>query len=193
MNATVRRLFPPALILLWFLLLGCIFAAPCALSWADPGDFLVRNTIRLSLLYWLIAVQLMLQNDPFARPCWIMACAAYLVHVGVSFEHAHHWSHGAAFRHVEEASGYGAGIFVSYFFTLLWTLDAAWWWASPKSYESRPLWLGWAIHGFMIFIIINGTMIFENGAIRWVSAVALFALGLFWARNRSWKRSVHLG
>jgi hypothetical protein len=171
-----------SLVFLWFLLLAGIFAAPELVAIDDQGDFLVRNTARLAILYWAIAAALMLRDAP-ARRFWALACAAFLAHVAVSFEFAHHWSHAAAFDHVKQASGYGEGIFVSYFFTLVWCADAVWWCAGPASYSERPRWIGWSVHLFMMFIIINGTVVFESGVIRWVSAAVLSALGLLWVRK----------
>ena len=119
-----------------------------------------------------------------SRVVWTLACGAYLVHVAVAFEYFHHWSHAAAFRHVEAGSGFGPGIFVSYFFTLLWAIDVAWWWLAPGSRERRPSWIDGAGFGFMLVIIVNGAIVFASGAMRWVSATALLGLSLLWVRRR---------
>jgi hypothetical protein len=178
-------------IALWFVLLAGIFAAPEVVTLENRGDFLIRNTARIALLYWVIAVVIMLRAGP-ARRFWVLACAAFLIHVAVSFEFAHHWSHAAAFDHVKQASGHGEGVFVSYLFTLVWFADALWWCAWPSSYEKRPAWIDWSIHAFMVFIIINGTVIFESGAIRWVSAAMLPALGLLWLQRHGSMRIASL-
>jgi len=181
---TFGRILSSAIIVLWFPLMAAVLAAPSLFALEQPGDFLIRNTVRVSLIYWAVAVVLMMRRDPFARVYWSLACAAYIVHVVVSFEHVHRWSHAAAFAHVKAASGYGEGIFVSYFFTLLWCVDALFWWVAPRRYETRPAWVCWSIHGFMLFIIINGTVIFENGAIRWISVAVFAALLGIWLKSR---------
>jgi hypothetical protein len=186
MKATAVRLFPVVLVAAWAIALVVVLALPDSIALDDRGDLLIRGTVRLALLYWTIAVALMLRsnsNQRTARLAWTLACAAYLVHVGMAFEYAHNWSHAAAFAHVKQAGGFGEGIFVNYFFTLLWTADAVWWYLDRRGYENRPRWLGWAIHGFMVFMIANGVIIFENGAIRWLGVVVLLGLGwLFWRR-----------
>ena len=209
MNETASRQFSTLLFATWAMCLGCVLVLPYVISLNDPGNFLIRNSVRLALLYWAIAVALSgyrsnpnpthskdEQNRPRCtsgsgcRVAWTLACIAYLIHVGMAFEHAHHWSHATAFDHVKQASGFGEGIFVSYLFTLIWTLDAAWWWIDHVHYENRANWLVRTIHGFMLFIIVNGTIIFENGPIRWIGAAILLGLGwLFWNRIRSVRRS----
>src|SRR5262249_59210931 len=110
-----------------------------------------------------------------ARLLWSGAWLLYCIHVAAAFHYAHHWSHAEAIRSVEEQSGFGEGIFVSYVFTLLWTADVIWWWLSPGSYVRRPRAVGIAIHGFMAFIIFNGAVIFAAGPARWLG-IACFAL-----------------
>jgi hypothetical protein len=171
-----RRLFLTAL---WALLLGGILIAPDFVPLSDRGDFLIRNTVRLALVYWAVAVALMIHSlSATARLAWTLGCAAYLIHVALAFEYAHHWSHREAFRHVEVVSGYGEGIFVSYLFTLVWSADVLWWWMDAKGYRQRPRWVGWAVHGFMVFVIVNATVIFESGVTRWVGVGVLTSLGL---------------
>jgi len=169
-----RRLF---LIAPWALFLAGILVAPDFVPLSDRGDFLIRNTVRLALVYWAIAVALMIRSlSSTARLAWTLGCVAYLVHVAVAFEYAHHWSHREAFRHVETVSGYGEGIFVSYLFTLVWAADVLWWWVNAEGYRQRPRWVAWAVHGFMVFVIVNATVVFESGLTRWVSAAVLLAL-----------------
>jgi hypothetical protein len=176
------RLFPAAIVIIWLLCIGCLLAAPRAVSLADAGDFLVRNSARLALLWWAGAVVLLIRRDSLARLTWTLACIAFVLHVGIAFQEAHHWSFAAAYRHVEEVSGFGEGIFVSYAFTLIWLADAAWWWIDRRGYESRPRWIGWTVHGFMVFVIVNATVVFESGATRWVGATVLLFLAAMWQR-----------
>lgn len=187
MKTGTNRVFLAGLSLFWWVALIYITSAQYPIS--DKGDFPIRATIDLALLYWAIAVGVNLSQKSGdnssrfapARLLWTLACGAYLVHVAVAFEYAHHWSHAEAFEHVRQASGFGEGIFVSYFFTLLWTVDVIWWWIDRVCYERRPRWLNIAIHGFMVFIIINATIIFESGPIRWIGIAVLIGLGgLLW-------------
>lgn len=105
-----------------------------------------------------------------ARWCWGLGAVMFWIHIAVAFHFAHRWSHANGIRHVEETSGFGPGLFVSYFFTLLWAADAAWWALRPTAYAARPTWLGIAIHSFMAFIVLNGTVVFGHTPMREVSA-----------------------
>ncbi len=186
----IRR--PPAgdvlVVASWVLLLAAVLVVPCWLH-ADPGDDLVRWTVRLALVYWAAAVALLMFLEPgerraesgrgrLARWCWTLAWAAYLVHLGMAFHFYHHWSHADAVEHTERVSQLGAGIYVSHFFTLVWSLDVAFWWLRPGRYAARSPWVDRLLHGFMVFIVFNATVVYESGPIRWAGLVGLALLGL---------------
>jgi hypothetical protein len=172
-----------AAVVLWAIVVGATFAIPELIPLADPGDFLVRTTARLAVLGWAVAVALLLRRNPATRLGWTFACAGYLVHVASAFQYAHHWSHTAAYRHVEAVCGFGPGIFVSYAFSLLWTADVLWWWIAPQAYKCRPRWVGWALHGFMAFIVVNATVVYEDGVTRWASLAMFVVLAAIWLRG----------
>src|ERR1700722_13132423 len=100
-----------------------------------------------------------------SRWLWTFAWLTYLVHLAMAFHYAHHWSHAEAVRHTEAVSGFGPGIYVSHFFTLAWTADVAWWWLMPVHYARRPAAIGWCWHAFMVFVIFNATVVYEDGPI----------------------------
>jgi hypothetical protein len=163
------------------------------------GDFRIRATIRVALLYYTLAVTLMSRLRPpewaatgrgqLTRWCWTLAWAAYLIHLAMAFHHYHHWSHADAVAHTRAVSGVGAGIYVSHLFTLLWTLDVAFWWLSPERYATRPAWVDVALHSFMVFVIFNGTVVYESGTIRWAGLGMFTVLALVWLLNRRGSRN----
>ena len=181
------------LLFVWAALLTLVLMLPALTASTTPGEDLTRHTVRLALLYYGGAAVLMLLlsrgewaaegQGRLARCCWSLAWLAYVVHLGMAFHHYHHWSHAAAVRHVHERSGIGAGIYVSHAFTLLWTLDVAFWWLRPRRYAVRSPWIDWLLHGFMAFVVFNSTVVYEQGFVRW-TGVALFAvLGTLWLRR----------
>jgi hypothetical protein len=169
----------------WAALLGLVLALPALTASATPGEDLTRHTVRVALLFYAVASVLMLSLTPgewaaegrgrAARLCWTLAWLAYLIHLGMAMHHYHGWSHADAVRHVRERSGVGEGIFVSHAFTLFWTLDVAACWLRPRRYAARSVWLDRLLHGFMAFMVFNGTVVYEQGFIRW-AGVALFAV-----------------
>ena len=121
-----------------------------------------------------------------ARLCWVLGAVMFWIHVAVAFHFAHRWSHANGIRHVQETSGFGPGLFVSYFFTLLWAIDAGFWLVKPDRYRQRPRWLGIALHSFMAFIVFNGTVVFGHTPMREVSAgVFVVLLGVLLLRWKS--------
>jgi hypothetical protein len=141
---------------------------------ASPNlaDELIRNTIRLALLLYVVALTATLRGKPM-RWLWTLALFVYLLHVAAAFHFAHGWSHAAAVEHTRQISGVGEGIFVNHLFTLLWTADVFWWWLWPDKYAGRSVWFDRGLHSFMLFVIFNATVVFETGATRWVGLALL--------------------
>jgi hypothetical protein len=165
----------------WLALLAGITVYPFLVRPPQSGELLTRNTIRLALLYYAIAAFLTCWSRPtagssriqLARWCWTLAWLAYLVHLAMAFHFYHHWSHADAMAHTRAVSGVGQGIYVSHLFTVLWSADVAYWWLAPAAHAARRRWLNMALHGFMLFVIFNATVVYETGVIRW-AGVALF-------------------
>lgn len=155
----------------------------------------ILTTAWVSFALWAGAVGLILQAKPeewtptaarfrVTQWTWILAAGMFVIHVLVAFHFAHRWQHANAIQHVELTAGFGPGLFVSYFFTLLWIADAVWFGVSPASYAIRPKWLGWAVHGFIVFVTFNGTAVFGHGLLmRGVSVGVFVVLGWYWLRG----------
>ncbi len=138
--------------------------------------YCVHMTILLSLLYVWLSLFLIFRAPRCASTCWALACAAYLIHVACAFAYSHHWSHRQAYLHVQRATNFGSGIFVTYFFSLLWLIDALWFLLAMKNYVHRPTWLARSIRCFLYFIILNGAVIFEGGLSRWGTIIGSVVL-----------------
>ena len=165
-------------------LVATAFATPALVPGDDPADAVTRQTARVAVLFWgVAAAQLLIHDRAWGRAAWTVGAATFLIHVATAFDRVHHWSHDAAVLHVETVSGFGPGLFASYAFTLLWTADAAWWWIDGPGYDRRPAWLDRTIHGFIAFVVFNGTVVYETGFIRWVSVVLFAVLGVLFLRR----------
>ena len=167
----------------WILSLAAAFVVPTA----DRADFATRQTARVAVVFWGLAVGVLLAHGSrmVARWLWTLGVAAFVVHVATAFASIHGWSHSAAFDHVEIVSGFGPGIFISYAFSLLWIGDAVWWWLNRTSYDHRPTSVTSSLHAFMAFIIFNGTVVYETGAVRWVGAMMFAVLAGLVVRRKA--------
>ncbi|HEY1784227.1 MAG TPA: hypothetical protein VGG30_01715 [Pirellulales bacterium] len=190
---------------------AAMLAATLALSVAlgsDLGDLLTRNTVRLSLAWYAAAVGLMLFLAPdewavgtpvsatgwpgrgwLARWCWTWGLICFLVHLGMAFHYFHYWSHAHAFERTRQVAHVGEGIYISYLFTVLWGADVVYWWLNPRGYASRPAWIDRTLHAFMLFIVLNGMVVFESGPIRWAGLLGLAVLAVAWRMARGGRRS----
>jgi hypothetical protein len=152
-------------------------------------DFAVRSSIWFALIaYGAAILSLAFRYQSLARVAWSIGCLAYLVHVALAFEIHHDWSHGAAFQstleRTESTTGFrtGFGLYLNYLFTLVWITDAVYWWlAGVTSYRDRPAWINLTLHGFFLFMIFNGAIVFTNGPARWLGiAVVSTAMLALW-------------
>jgi hypothetical protein len=140
-------------------------------------------TIRITVVLYVLATAAWLtRRDSMARAAWIIGCAFYLAHVAAAFRLVHQWSHDAAYRQTARQTGelfglnWGGGLYFNYFFTLLWIIDAAWWWRGLPQYRARPRAVTIAIQAFFAFMFFNATVVFAKGPIRWLGIMA--GLGL---------------
>jgi hypothetical protein len=174
-------------LLLWTVLLGLVLILPSVLESPSLANDLTRNTVRLALVYYAVAVTLMLSLSKsawassanrvsWARWSWTLAWLTFLVHLYVAFRYYHHGSHEAAVRHTEEVSGFGPGIYFSHLFTVLWTADVVYWWPCPERYARRSPWIDRLLHGYMFFIVFNSMVVFETGLIRWAGLLLTIEL-----------------
>jgi hypothetical protein len=134
----------------------------------------IRESAFLVVFVWAWGWLVMWSVRPaaeLARLVWTWGCLLCLFHLAVAFHVGHGWSHRAAFRHVEEASGFGPGLFVNYLFAAVWVADAAWAWVAFDHYLKRPVWVKWTVVGFMGFVVVNAAVVFGSD----------WRLQLFWA------------
>lgn len=185
------------------------------LSSKEPGlelgsltDVMTVGSIRLSMICLFGALALRQLAQPVvnsdsggpikesgkligAKHLWLLGSLFSLIHALAAITFHHHGSHELAFedtaRQTQELIGIrlGAGIYFNYAFVLIWICDAMWWAAHPGSYLARSNWLTGLIYGFLIFIAINGTIVFETGWTRWISIIAIGWLLIMAFRTRA--------
>lgn len=142
-------------------------------------------TIRAALvgyavvLMWYASRRNMRLSPSAARLIWTSGLLLCIAHVVAAFHYYHDWSHAAAFTHTADETErvvgwrFGGGLYFNYMFTVLWFGDVVWWWLRPAAYQSRPVWVSVALHGFMAFIVVNAVVVFEHGPTRWISLVVI--------------------
>ena len=154
------------------------------------GQSLTRWTVRIALLLYFAAL---IGPRSTARTLYTLGLLFYLTHVAAAFHFFHHWSHTNAYIETARQTNalfhlnWGGGLYFNYAFSLLWLIDAIWWWTAPEArpervqrvewaYNHRPAWLAATIHGFIAFMAFNATVIFAHGPVRWIAAAAFAIL-----------------
>ena len=122
---------------------------------------------------------------------WLGGCAAYWVHAVVAFAGPDRGSVAVAWaetaRQTEALTGIasGAGLVANALFGLVWAADGWRWWRTGRSVppgRGRERGLFLAGQGFLGFLVVNGTVVFGQGAVR-VYGLAVFALlAVVWVR-----------
>lgn len=166
------------------------------------GELLTRWTIRLALLLYLAVIAGHLWWGPLralpskyrwwevSRGLWTLGCVVLLLHMAAAFHYYHHWSHADAaaetLRQTRVVVGlsFAGGIYFNYALALLWVGDCLWWWWDPMGYPRRPRWITIGLHVYLLFIVVNGAVVFEAGPTRWVGLVA--SAGLLGLAARRW-------
>jgi hypothetical protein len=101
----------------------------------------------------------------------------------------HQWSHADAFERTRQIGGLGEGIYFSHLFALLWAANAAAWWLAPARFSARSPWLDRALHGYMLFMVANGMIVYVSGPIRWAGIAMFSILPIAWLAGRRGRSS----
>jgi hypothetical protein len=156
------------------------------------GELLTRWTVRYAVAFYVASLATRGFAPKSSRIAWTVGCLAYLLHVAAAFAYYHDWSHDQAYTFTAQQTNdvvgidWGGGLYVNYWFTLVWIGDATWWWLNAESYRHRPRWLDASIHGFLGFIVFNATVVFATGFSRWFGIAACGLLIAVWYLE--WKR-----
>ena len=161
-----------------------------------PDELLTRGTAWAAL--WLYAageIHRSLQGGSATSGAvrwWsTLGCGTFLMHIVCAFQFYHGWSHAAAYADTARQTAallgrnwnWGGGLYVNYLFALVWLGEMTWSWCRPGGYVKRPRWLTHGVRGFFLFMIVNGTVVFVQGPMRWVGLCLCLVLLVSWSRR----------
>ncbi len=161
----------------------------------DAGQWLTRGTVWLALSLYVaseMAKTAGRSREQGGAARWLnsLGCAAFLAHVACAFQFYHHWSHAAAYADTARQTAalfrwnWGGGLYLNYFFALVWLGEVVWSWRNPRGYLHRPNGMTWAVRGFFLFMMFNGAMVFARGPARWFGLILCLTLVACWLRKR---------
>jgi hypothetical protein len=158
----------------------------------DIGPLLTRGTAMTAFAFYVLAFIPHFRHL-WSRVWWSAGAVVFVVHVICAFHFVHHWSHVDAYaatarRTYELASlDWGGGVYFNYVFTVQWVVDVVWWWVSPVGHLKRASLISYALHGFMLFMWFNGTVVFGGPFARWVGVAGFVVLAGCWVGGRKRK------
>lgn len=153
------------------------------------GDLVISWSIRLSILFYLLSLFLQVvsyqkgRSLKYASLASLIGFAFSLLHFWSAFEYHHHWSHQAAFDETAKRTAdlfgfhFGYGIYFNYFFLAAWGTDLILRCFSSSNSPSQRVLL-WSLQGYLLFIVINGAIVFASGPVQWLTGLALISLAL---------------
>jgi hypothetical protein len=112
-----------------------------------------------------------------------------LVHTVLAFDVVHGWSHDDAVLNtaVQTAAVYGVafggGVYVNYFFFLVWLADLAWW-RRDAGVHRRSRVIAVSLEVFYLVIIVNAAVIFAAGWRQAAGALLVLVLLAAWSRRQ---------
>lgn len=155
----------------------------------EMGMLLTRGTALVAFLFYVMSFVPRFRHA-WSRVWWSAGAAVFILHVICAFHFVHHWSHADAYaataQQTRELAGldWGGGVYFNYVFTVVWIADALWWWTLPAGHRARPRTVSATLHGFMLFMWFNGTVVFGASVARWLGVAAFLLLGMLGLRKR---------
>ena len=147
------------------------------------GEIATRATIWIAMGgYALNCSLLMAAMERTALAAYLAGLVAFIAHVLLAFGVFYGWSHSIAYeetaRQTEAVTGTasGAGLYLNYLFGLIWLLDAIVWVRRGTAIHRRNFLLALLLHGFFLFMIVNGGIVFAGGPVRWFTGALLAGL-----------------
>ena len=121
------------------------------------------------------------RTSRWLRRVWTAGCVAFGLHMIGAFGVFYGWSFAVAWaetaRQTRETTGFdsGIGLIWNLVFALLWLTETVWWWRQPDGYRGRSRGTFLLVHGFMLFMILQGAVVFVSGPRRWLGMLVLAA------------------
>jgi hypothetical protein len=149
-------------------------------------------TIRVALLLLWFAWWLQLRRFGRASAwCFFASWCVYAGHVLAAFHWFHHWSHHHAVEHTAEVSrritgiSAGYGIYFNHLLTLVWlwiTWDAFQQTGNEPS-SSRSIVCRRCAHGYLVFMVIQGAILFAPPSTAVITGLMLAGLSYVWIKR----------
>lgn len=146
---------------------------------SEAGTYL---SIFFAITCWGAAL---VSAPPLARIAWTAGFGLYLAHIVFAFDAFYGWSHHVAMEVTAKETAAvigletGIGLWVNYAFGLILALDVLQQWRTGTRRFAV------AIDWIVIFMIVNGAIIFADGITRLYGAVLIVAvIALRWRRRR---------
>jgi len=153
------------------------------------SDLLMRLAVWLALALFTgaaLARRARPATDRAALALSLVGWVLFAGHVLLAFDTHYGWSHAVAWAETaaqtEALTGlnWGGGLYINYLFGLVWLGELVWWGRDPTGYATRPALVEVTVRGFLLFMVVNGAVVFVTGPQRWPGVALAAALAWAW-------------
>ncbi len=137
-------------------------------------------TIALAIPLWALAI-VRRRQPRSARWLWLAAFVLFVAHIFAAYAEYYEWSHALAWQktaeQVEAFFGVrsGFGLLVNYAFALILLIDLIRHFVGRKGSRWR-----WFVDGFVVFMILNGAIVFGSTISMVIGGLSLAVLFIGW-------------
>lgn len=147
-------------------------------------------TILLATIFWTVAIASGWAERKWATWLWTIGFGLFVIHILAAFQEYYQWNHSVAIaetaRQTKELTGWdsGFGLYINYAFAVCLAIDLVSQYRSGLHHKGRKF-----IDAFVIFMIINGAIVFGTFNSRIVGCACLLALIIARIKTHSPSRS----
>lgn len=131
-----------------------------------------------------------MKTDVLLASTWLVGAILSFCHSAGALATFHHGSQITAFRSTAQQTQdligirIGEGLFVNYAFVMVWLIDAMICIVAPRRYHKLPQAYFYIVKCFLVFIAINGAIVFQGGWTRWIGILCVLIWIVVW-KNRN--------
>ncbi|MAS93321.1 MAG: hypothetical protein CMO55_09000 [Verrucomicrobiales bacterium] len=150
------------------------------------GELITRASIWLAMLCWTAAI--ISRGKPSAKWYWAAGFDIYCLHILFAYGVFYEWSNETAWdqtaQQTAEVTGLetGVGLIVNFTFAAILLFDVIQQWRGRKTFRNL-------VDAFVIFMIVNGAIVFGHGPVRVYGAALILALVLVARKHLARSRS----
>lgn len=146
------------------------------------GELVTRAAIWFAMVAWTAGI--VARDKPVAKWFWAVGFDLYLLHIILAYGVFYQWSNQVAWdetaRQTAEVVGVetGVGLIANFAFAVVLLID------SVQQWRGKPCCRAF-VDGLVLFMIVNGAIVFGHGPVRWFGCLLLALIVIGWVTKKN--------